>query len=366
VVLMNWLILVVLAVVGYVIFKGFQTRHLSRCQNDSRTAENIPDAIASDNSHAEFHENAAQELQNRNESLPAPHDSPSLLYAERTSEAAATDQGVSNQHAIEQSSVDHNSNQSNVVGNNNASVTQATNAQTDSNDFSAETATLREDEVGTPANSSDYAQEERTQSDNAQISQVQPQTQSSAAPNHNASGTGYNQATISNTAASSSLDKAGIAAAGAAGVAGAVALAAGSRQDASAETHQGATQSSINHQAVSSQEDVRSAAVNSSTQNTASTQIGTANNDIDLELGDSTYNDDDQLSDHDDHDELLDFGDLTADISEMLKELNLRETDSPRLEIDSEEFAQLKTGEPGEVKPEKIENVAGKLRNMLQ
>lgn len=85
---------------------------------------------------------------------------------------------------------------------------------------------------------------------------------------------------------------------------------------------------------------------------------GTYTTEVDLELGDATLDDDD-------NDDLLDFGDLTADISEMLKELNLRESDSPRLEINESEFQQLKTGDPGDVKHEKIENVAGKLRNML-
>ncbi len=72
---------------------------------------------------------------------------------------------------------------------------------------------------------------------------------------------------------------------------------------------------------------------------------------------------------HDPHedewDEVADIGDITMDISEMLKELNLRETDSPRLDIDTDEYSQLKSGQPGDVQPEKIVNVAGKLKKML-
>jgi len=67
----------------------------------------------------------------------------------------------------------------------------------------------------------------------------------------------------------------------------------------------------------------------------------------------------------DEWDEVADIGDITMDISEMLKELNLRETDSPRLDIDTNEYSQLKSGQPGDVQPEKIVNVAGKLKKML-
>lgn len=68
---------------------------------------------------------------------------------------------------------------------------------------------------------------------------------------------------------------------------------------------------------------------------------------------------------NDEADEDIDIGDMTIDVSEMLKELNLRESDSPRLDIDETQYKQLKTGEPGEVSPDTIEDVADKLRNML-
>ncbi len=74
----------------------------------------------------------------------------------------------------------------------------------------------------------------------------------------------------------------------------------------------------------------------------------------------------DTIDDDDEWDEVADVGDITMDISEMLKELNLRETDSPRLDIDTDEYSQLKTGRPGDVQPEKIVDVAGKLRKMLR
>lgn len=70
-------------------------------------------------------------------------------------------------------------------------------------------------------------------------------------------------------------------------------------------------------------------------------------------------------SEDDNGDEVSDIGDITMDVSEMLKELNLRETDSPRLDIDTNEYSQLKTGQPGDVEPEKIVVVADKLRKML-
>lgn len=95
-----------------------------------------------------------------------------------------------------------------------------------------------------------------------------------------------------------------------------------------------------------------------------STQENANANDDDFDQAVSDF--DEQLEAmSDDETELGDLGDMTSDISEMLKILNMRETDSPRLDINEEEYRQLKTGKPGDVAPEKIGTVSDRLKTML-
>jgi len=329
-VLMLGIIILVLAIVAaYFIYKGLCARHVARCQHDSRTSEHVPDNLLEKNGQDGAYNAVFNESANTGQSLPSvpvPHDSPSLLYADR------------------KDSVDVNSNQAQYSD---VRMTRAENlpineslGNADTLDLTAETATLSSEEVGVPANNSDYIQpkhDEHTQSAfetdafksdgnvaaNAQVHEQQSAIQATGDNNN------HNNNIASTTIAAGAM---------AAGVAGA-AVTSNLVGESNASPHI--------HGNLSNHESGHS-----------------VNEGIDLELGDNTGNAAQDLDD--DHDELLDFGDLTADISEMLKELNLRESDSPRLEINEAEYQQLKTGEPGEVKPEKIENVAGKLRNMLQ
>lgn len=314
---MIWFILIVLALIVFFVFRAgarYRTRRKQEAQ--SRLAQRGHAARANQTNGMSGDGNG--------QSMPAPHDSPSLLYADRK----ATTTGIGNT-AI-------------------------------SGDSKSETAISRVDaDVGKASNQSTHTPE--------------PQNQTSEnAAELNATGTDSEHASID--ANQKNNGNAGIAAAGAVGVAGALSAAAYAGGDNKANSEAGAAAyantTALNNNNGSNTSPASHASEigvesQASINGHGESNFSTNNQDIDLELGDSTHNEIHQL-DEDDHDELLDFGDLTADISEMLKELNLRETDSPRLELNDEEFAQLKTGEPGDVKPEKIENVAGKLRNMLQ
>jgi len=340
---MIWIVLLILAIfAAYFIYQGIRARQIQRSQHDSRTSAHVPEALAeSDARHnqnkAALHSNNGAKSDVAAQPVPAPHDSPSLLYADRNQTATGDNSTQNNQQPSHMAS-----------GNTIAS---------DAMDLTAETATLNSDEVGVPANSSEY---ERKKPVDTVVSDTQHHTSASqgtvaanAADVHTAENTstaelsatqptsaeaGQSQHTATHAEATAHHEERGSAAitigAAAATVAGAAGVAAMASELPQA--------------------------------NNTDLSIGDHANDdgIDLELGDSTHNEGNELED--DGDELLDFGDLTADISEMLKELNLRESDSPRLDINEKEYQQLKTGEPGEVKPEKIENVAGKLRNMLQ
>ncbi len=376
---MSWLITLLVAVVGYFIVKGLHARHLARCANDDRTAEHVPETVTNNNSQADFHSNTANSASFNKAPLPAPHEGPSLLYAERSNKvsstedktAASTEHTSTNRTRSQQSDVGnrgHHTSEQPQLAHQGANTSVAANASTISNtvnneadnalDLTAETATLRSDEVGDPANSSDYT---RIDTPTQQTAQQAPADHHVAATTHAPSTIQNNEGNVSDTRGQSTNNANVAIGAGATAVAAAVI--AGASDSASASAHHGASaQASAGHSGAAQLSANQSLGADASAAGAQNLQ--TEHNDIDLELGDTTHTDADDLAD--DHDELLDFGDLTADISEMLKELNLRETDSPRLEIEPDEFAQLKTGEPGEVKPEKIENVAGKLRNMLQ
>ncbi len=361
---MIWVVLLILAILAaYFIYQGLRARHVARCQYDQRTLENVPDSATG--SHAQSEHSQQQGLNRAStetsakaaiEPVPAPQDGPSLLYAERNAskEAEATANAtLDNSPAVNRTSADVIDTHADAhAGTHAGTGTTEQTGRTDPMDFTAETATLSSDEVGHPANSSDYQHstaqqnvESIRQTDaslahgsvaaNTQISESESK---SATQTHSAqvpSSSGHDANAGSSTVSASAL------AAGAAGIAG-VAAAVGVAHSSAQASNSGSAGHSI------------------------------SNEGIDLELGDSTNTDEQvhnfehEVEQEDEHDELLDFGDMTADISEMLKELNLRESDSPRLEINEKEYQQLKTGEPGEVKPEKIENVAGKLRNMLQ
>lgn len=320
---MTWVVLLIIALVAYFLFQGLHARHISRCQSDIRTAEYMPDNIIGTKEQADFHERTAASMaRNQQQRGPAPHQAPSLLYADRPSslreqvrngiQHAEHNQQTNSTTATRQTTTVSGGTQCttednidmNLVGNATADNT------VDTMEFTAENAPIRNSEVGTPDSRAEHATANSSRND-------------------------------SNT---------GIAAAGAA-----VATAAGITAAASA--HGGVNDANFESSTSSSQ---------GASEHQTTYGAGTTEN-IDLELGesDNTYNDAEDIEGHN-HDELLDFGDLTSDISDMLKELNLRESDSPRLEINEAEFEQLKTGEPGEVKPAKIENVADKLRNMLQ
>jgi len=303
---MIWLITIALAIIcGYFLYQGFRARHIARCRYDDRTLDNLPESIRDNPGHLAFHDTQQDQTANQapnrtghpvpGQNIPAPHDSPSLLYAEK-SEANAEP----------------------------ANDLELLSSVDPMDDTSAETATLDTTEIGDPANSSDY--------DSVPIDALEPDL---------AETTNHDKATVASIAPSTenSSDSGTYAGAGlAAAAAVATASAAATTRRAPVTDQQGdfATASSADELSY-----------------TQSLQ-----GEIDLELGEDNV-------DEEDNDQLLDFGDLTADISEMLKELNLRESDSPRLDLNEAEYKQLKTGEPGEVKHEKIESVAGKLRNML-
>jgi len=412
---MIWVILLILAIIAaYFIFQGLYARHIARCQSDSRTTEHVPDSVAQNNAQNQADRaahNGRGDAENNlaDQQKSAPHDSPSLLYADQKNELEGA---------------------------------TASDDATDPMDFTAETATLSSDEVGVPANSSDYEGTSVTETVSSTTPNNTTLPHTSSAANSNSHDVpaydtpSTNQHTghephRGNNGGVSAGQAAGVVAAGVAGIAGAAAI--GSRdsesttENSSESTQRTAASATSTTSAISASSATSTASIastsashyaarhqpvsdaeqsgytssnalhNDSSPSDAATNhsspghsshnsaigavaggavaagavAGYANagnhgdNGIDLELGDTTtHNDGGDLEG--DHDELLDFGDLTADISEMLKELNLRETDSPRLEIDEKEYQQLKTGEPGEVKPEKIENVAGKLRDMLQ
>lgn len=370
--------LLILAIVAaYFIYKSFSSSHLTRCQYDQRTSEHVPESVknfdrGSVDYQAEFAHLNDQHPNLPNSTNPVPHENPSLLYADRKETAQQQADLNNGQYAAgATTSTDSVSTSAGVASS--ESMTRAENlpvdeslATHDTMDFTAETATLTSEDVGNPANSSDYtptsihddnhsavqtdayisegttAANAQQHSQNAQDGQQQTQhRQQYSQDNHQ-----QQQPDNNNTGTS-----AGTAAASVGAVAAGIAGAAGAMKYSSQTNATSQTPSTHDH-------------VQQSTESQGSTGAHPASDGIDLELGDNTYNDGQALQEE--HDELLDFGDLTADISEMLKELNLRESDSPRLEINEQEYQQLKTGEPGEVKPEKIENVAGKLRNMLQ
>jgi len=340
---MIWVVLLIIALVTYFIVKGLHARHISRCQTDIRTAEYVPDSIAHPKDQIEFHKrSAAAVTQVQNQRVHNPQDSPSLLYADR-SNTARRETGNNDYYSdsTRQQQSGYDARMSDATLQKTSAQSGGTQITTDDRidmdldpdrtadrtlDFTAEHEPMGD--VGVPANNNDYATDNTPQN---------------------------------NTGAG--LLATGAAAATAAGFA---ATAAHDRADATDEKFRdeydqdeyGSPNDNTAPREYTSQE---------STIPHPSEQYAGADENIDVELGatqnPSTYTEEIEGSSHD---ELLDFGDLTSDISDMLKELNLRESDSPRLEINKAEFQQLKTGEPGEVKPEKIENVADKLRNMLQ
>jgi len=307
---MIWVVLLIIALVAYFIFQGLRARHISRCHTDNRTAEHVPESIIAYDAHTEFHEQSAATAEHvQNERVPSAQSTPSLLYADRNSAArnqVRNNNQISNQHHQQ----------------NNEVATQNTSQPTTGNTQCTVDDVIDMDLERTP--DTDYSLD--STAEHVPMGDV-------GTPADNR---GYDS-------------NAGI-------VAGGAAVAAGIAAAAPRHTDVGYEDVGYEDEYSTPQSEIESS---------SSTNAGTTEN-IDLELGesDNTFNDEDIEGDN--HDELLDFGDLTADISDMLKELNLRETDSPRLEINKAEYEQLKTGEPGEVKPAKIENVADKLRNMLQ
>lgn len=57
--------------------------------------------------------------------------------------------------------------------------------------------------------------------------------------------------------------------------------------------------------------------------------------------------------------------DAAYDVREMLKILNLRDSDAKRLEISADEYQVLKSGEPGSLPAERVGQVAERLRAMI-
>jgi len=374
---MIWFVLLILAIIAaYFIYQGLRARHIQRCQHDNRTSEHVPESVSEPDADAQRNgDTAAFHNQHSSTPVPPPHDSPSLLYAERNNDA---DPAAGHNETVREGTSEQ--------------LATADSSSADTMDLTAETATLSSEEVGMPANSSEY---ERTvqadtvvsptqtdasvisrETDAANASDVHSNdyrsTQTTGVDNNEATAgvnaeeyqSGRNSGHSNNTDSNAGTVAAAIA--GVAGVAGVAAVASEPQQQGNEQQkheHQNSDHQGNQHLGSEYQNsEYQSNQQDSGAQYSATN--GHSNEEIDLELGDSTQNDGDDLAD--DNDELLDFGDLTADISEMLKELNLRESDSPRLEINEKEYQQLKTGDPGEVKPEKIENVADKLRDMLQ
>ncbi len=424
---MSWVVLLILAIIAFFGYKGLHSRHVSRCRYDERTQEHVPESISEQADHKAFHDrnaaltgnmtaNMSATTSTHNNGMPGERakpqrGGPSLLYAEQRAEDNSEKNTEINsgqnagqnpeqinaldanqvadhqQHTVGSISstdtgVDQSTSMSNADTNNHnessdqRSTVSASNQwqqeSSDSMDFTAETATLSSDEVGLPANSSDYDQiDDQIDSEVTDITLDKHTDSMNEAIDTNETPKNIADSTQSSTYSNNS--NTGVAAAGVAAAAAGVGIAASAQQStqhSASPSPQSITQATAHvqssadqHAAQISEFDQQTSAASQAAQPTTASA-----EDIDLELGDTTLNDPDDLTsdESDENDELLDFGDLTADISEMLKELNLREADSPRLEINQDEFAQLKTGEPGEVKPEKIENVAGKLRNMLQ
>lgn len=348
---MNWILLaIVVLVVAYFLYRVLRARHVSRCQTDQRTTEHVGDAATNSNK-------ASLQDKTPLQKVPPPHDAPSLLYADKVADKVADKTSNRKQPATEgehdgasaRTAVAHESEASATTPSasesvsTQVSVTSHSNAPTNvttqsDNDFPRDAAgyplhvgdaDATQPDASIPARHSATNQEQLEQHTNAQSSNTQFINSDSKSMQATTAQQAANENVVAENASVSGAVAGTVGAA--AGLAAAVAM-----RDSSAGT---GTES------------------NDATQQRGFN--GTMATEVDLELGDST------VDNNDDHDELLDFGDLTADISEMLKELNLRESDSPRLEISQDEYQQLKTGEPGDVKPEKIENVAGKLRNML-
>lgn len=375
---MLWVVLLILAVIAFFGYKGLHNRHISRCRYDERTQEHVPESISEQAEQKAFHDRNAAMSENMsadNNGMPGERvkpqrGGPSLLYAEHRVEDSSEQQ---TEHISQQTKEGSQSLSSESDSN------QLQQESADSMDFTAETTTLSSDEVGIPANNSDYDQVEEQNNDQT-ANQINTDTTDITQDKHtdtvyqaiDTDETSKNIADSAQISAYSNNNNKGIAAAGVAAAAAGIGIAA-SAQQSTQQTAQHSVSHSTQPNTPASHDHHESAQFGDTAQHTGvashTAQPTTASAEgIDLELGDTTLNDPDDLTSNetDENDELLDFGDLTADISEMLKELNLREADSPRLEINQDEFAQLKTGEPGEVKPEKIENVADKLRNMLQ
>jgi len=326
---MIWVVLLIIALVAYFIFQGLHARHISRCHTDNRTAEHVPDSAGVTRSQAEFHQqSAATVAQSQRQRLRGSHESPSLLYADRQN-TARSQTANHNQYSSQNQQTQHGATRRQSAaqtGQTQCTVDDVLDMELETDrtadhtlEFTAEHEPMGD--VGTPTNNHKYADTNTEQ-----------------------------QSTST-----------GVAAAGVAAAAGAAATGAAAASMRSSTAESNFAESDFEDQSTATHASAERAAENPPAQGS-----GTSEN-IDLELGesDNTYNDAEDIEGNN-HDELLDFGDLTSDISDMLKELNLRETDSPRLEINKDEFKQLKTGEPGDVKPAKIENVADKLRNMLQ
>jgi len=340
---MIWVVSLIIALLAYFLFQGLHARHVSRCHTDNRTAEHIPDYIATPKTHTEFHQQSAaaaarvQSERMGETQIGEPHYPPSLLYADR-SNAAHRQGGNHNQYSdtVQNQQPAYDGTVSDTTMEKSSALSGGTQCTPDdvidmelasdhttdhTLEFTAEHEPMGD--VGVPDNNSAYA---------------------------------TNNESRANTGA-------GLAAAGAA--AAGIAAAASVQGDDTNEKFRHEYDNEYTSQ--ENTLDRESTLDRDGTlERPSSHSAGTSEN-IDVELGesDNTFSDTEYVAGRN-HDELLDFGDLTSDISDMLKELNLRESDSPRLDINKAEFEQLKTGEPGEVKPAKIENVADKLRNMLQ
>ena len=350
---MNWIIaLILLLIVAYLLYVGMRARHVARCKHDERTTEHVPDVDSSANGPNADSTNHGDLSPNRSEleKVPAPHDAPSLLYADKPDQdgdAPASGNAEPLNNNNERATAAHTQVAADTQGpaatldNTHAAVATQKHAAQNKKSMDKVTQSL---DVDSPA-PSDFPRDPAGYPLHVNNDQQNPSAASNAAnnPTNDTANAGVGSSAVghaSETGTNKSNDgsQSGSAALAAGGVATAAGIAAAATWRQSSATPGEAADSD----------------------NSSHAMNGTMASDIDLELGDSTVENDT------DHDELLDFGDLTADISEMLKELNLRESDSPRLEINESEYKQLKTGDPGEVKPEKIENVAGKLRNMLQ
>ncbi len=334
---MIWVVSLIIALVAYFLFQGLHARHISRCHTDTRTAEHVPDSITAPKAQAEFHkQSAVTAAQVHRQRVRDPQHAPSLLYGDRNN---TTRRQVSNHNQYTAQTQQQYSDDPVADATQRKTSASSTGTQCTSDDFidmdldnhtadhtlefTAEHEPLRD--VGVPADHNEHDAGTNT-----------PQQDASA---------GY--AAVGTAAA----------AAAAAGIAGAT------------SEYADATDEKYKHEYASDEYSDDDYPPPQNTMEHPSTHIQNTDpaENIDVELGENDgARDQTDYVESNSHDELLDFGDLTSDISDMLKELNLRETDSPRLDINQDEFKQLKTGEPGEVKPAKIENVADKLRNMLQ